>query len=143
MNDIHIHLHPGVSPEVATAAVQAARHTTPTPAKAEENGGHTQPDPDQFEEYIRRSYTESWGKAVPLLEFLADNPGRPIPYTEVSEALGFPTNRSLPGLLGSFGKRANHRYHGFWPFEVVKVDGSDGWHMVMSQEAADIINDLR
>lgn len=150
MQDIHIHLHPGVTPEVATAAVLAAKVTGPPPIMAEENDGHTQPDPfepdrDEFEEYVRRFYTETWddGDAKPMLEYLADHPGQAISYPEINGALGYSSRRSLPGLLGSIGKRANHRYRGFKPFEVIKVDGSDEWHMVMTPEAAEIINKLR
>ena len=76
-----------------------------------------------------------------MLEYLADNPERSIPFPEVSAHLGFDNPRSLPGLLGALGRRANHRYGGNWPFKAIEQDGT--WHLWISQKAADIINGLR
>jgi predicted restriction endonuclease len=76
-----------------------------------------------------------------LFEHLADNPERLIPFPEVSDHMGFDNARSLAGLLGAFGRRANHRYGGNWPFEAIKQDGI--WHLFLSQKAADIVNGLR
>ena len=77
----------------------------------------------------------------PLLEFLAANPDRWIPFTEASAALGFDSQRSMPGLLGSFGLRSNHRYGGRWPFETDQHD--DLWHMRMDARVAEAIQALR
>ena len=85
---------------------------------------------------------ESSGNMKPLLEFLAANPDRWIPFTEASEALGFDSPRSMPGLLGSFGLRSNHRYDGRWPFETNEHDDG-GWHMRMDARAAEAILALR
>ena len=84
---------------------------------------------------------ESDGNMAPLLEFLADNPERLIPFTEVSAALEFPSARSMPGLLGAFGRRANHRYGGKWPFE--KRWHEDASHMRMDADVAEEIRRLR
>jgi len=37
-------------------------------------------------------------------------------YDAVTAAMGWATSRSLPGALGAYGRRANHRYAGEWPF---------------------------
>lgn len=140
MQDIHIHIHAGVDPEAARAAVEAARAINGQPA-APAAVEATAVDEEKYRRYVERAYTESDGRAKPLLEFLADNPGRDIPYTEVSKALGFATNRSLPGLLGSFGRRAKHRYEGIKPFEAFRIEG--WWHVRMPPENAEIINALR
>jgi hypothetical protein len=145
-SSVHIHIHEGVSPETAAAAVRAAQGTyagsaqrdgqAPTATAAAEGTSS-----DEFAEYVRRAYVDSSGQAKPLLEFLADNPERMVSMPEVSSHLGFPTPRSLPGLLGAFGRRAKHRYNGVKPFDAHQ-DG-DTWFLHMSQEAADVINGLR
>jgi hypothetical protein len=141
-NQIHLHIHEGATPAAARAAAEGLRsRETHIP---EPSGGGEElvlPAADRTAEYIKRAYTESEGKAKPLLEFLADNPERPIPYPEVSKHLGFPTARSLPGLLGSFSRRADHRYEGLQPFEKRWLH--DGWHLLMSSENAAIVNELR
>ena len=144
-NSIHIHIHEGVSPETAAAAVRAAQ--TPI-ADGSRGSSHAvtataagSTSSDEFTEYVRRAYVDSSGQAKPLLEFLADNPERMVSMPEVSSHLGFPTPRSLPGLLGAFGRRAKHRYNGVKPFDAHQ-DG-DTWFLHMSQEAADVINGLR
>lgn len=62
-------------------------------------------------------------------------------FTEASAALGFESARSMAGLLGAFGRRANHRYEGKWPFKTMWR--GNGWHMRMTQEAAEAIRELR
>jgi len=132
--DVHIHIHEGASPEAVRAAVEAAC------SGAEESLG-TSRSGDSTAELVRRSYEDSVEKAKPLLDFLAANPDREVPYTEVSEHLGFKTSRSLPGLLGAFSRRADHRYGGFQPF-AKKLDG-DVSRFVMPTEYANIINEIR
>jgi hypothetical protein len=142
--EVHIHIHEGASAAAAEAAVKAALgspDTAPKTVLQESNGND---DPEKIHGFWVRSYvdsaTDSEGKARPLLRFLAENPERLIPYTEVSKKLGFGTPRSLPGLLGAFGRRADHRYQGVWPFERKWANGQ--WNLWMSREAADIIGSL-
>lgn len=136
----HLHIHEGASPEAVRAAAEALRADLPQavePVAKSGESGH----PDRTAEYVRRAYLDSDGKARPLLEFLADNPERLIPYPEISEHLDFPTSRSLPGLLGAFSRRADHRYEGVHPFE--KKYTLDGWCLLMSKENSAIIDVVR
>lgn len=96
--------------------------------------------PDAIAALARRAYRESTGNMKPLLAFLADNPDREIPFTEASAALGFTSAFSMPGLLGAFGRRANHRYGGKWPFRTFRRDGV--WHVLMTPDAAAAIRDV-
>lgn len=141
MQDIHIHIHAGVDPEAARAAIEAARALNGSSAEPAAVEAAPPVDEEKYQRYVERAYTESDGSAKPLLEFLADNPGRDIPFTEISKALGYATNRSLPGLLGAFGRRAKHRYEGIKPFKAFQIEG--WWHAHMSPETAEIINSLR
>ena len=138
----HLHVHEGASPDAVRAGAEAFREERARVTESVDgNGDASGRDSDRNAEYVRRAYTDSEWTAKPLLEFLADNPERLIPYTEVSEHLGFPTSRSLPGLLGAFSRRADHRYEGVQPFE--KRDTLDGWCLFMSKENAEIINAAR
>jgi len=146
----HLHIHEGAPADATQAAVVAliARTNGSVPISVDA--------PDSVDVPIgvdatrptntalalaRRAYNESDGKMCPLLEFLADNPDRLVPFTEASRALGFPTARSMPGLLGAFGRRANHRYGGVWPFK--KVWHNSAWHMRMDADIAEVIRKLR
>jgi hypothetical protein len=131
---VHIHIHEGASPDAVRAAVEAAGGGSEEPVDSSVSSNSTA-------ELVRRSYEDSVEKAKPLLDFLAANPDREIPYTEVSEYLGFKTSRSLPGLLGAFSRRADYRYGGFQPF-AKKLDG-DVSRIVMPAEYAAIINEIR
>lgn len=133
---VHLHIHEGASPEAARAAAQELRVDN---AIFETADGST--DPNRTADYVRRSYVDSKHRARPLLELLADNPDRLIPYAEITEALNLDSSRSLPGLLGAFSRRADHRYNGFQPFER-HWDGSC-WNLLMPAENAAIINSLR
>lgn len=135
--NLHVHIHEGASPEAVRAAVEAIREQD----GSEGDKHRQQQDGEQATELIRQAYLDSEEKAKPLLEYLADNAGREIPYPEMSEYLGFPTSRSLPGLLGAFSRRADHRYGGLQPFE--RRYRSSGWHLYMSPENAELINELR
>ena len=139
--EVHLHIHEGASPATVEAAVKAALGSANgTVATVDDD----EADAEKIRDYWKRSYEESAmdseGKARPLLKFLASNPERLIPFPEVSQALGFSNARSLPGLLGAFGRRAEHRYRGVWPFERKLADGE--WHLWMSQEAAEVIRPL-
>lgn len=137
---LHLHIHEGASPDAARAAAEALRDERPQTVKPVAETGSSN-DPDRTVEYVRRAYLDSEAKAKPLLEFLADHPERLVPYPEMSEHLGFATSRSLPGLLGAFSRRADHRYGGMQPFE--KTWTLDGWCLRMSKENAAIINAVR
>lgn len=139
----HFHIYDGASPEAVRAAVEAARSgpVASAPAVEQPQDGEAEVTHEQFLAYVEAAYNDSYEKAVPLLEYLADNPDRMVPFSELSKTLGFDSNRSLPGLLGAFGRRAAHRYEGVKPFEAHYRDGE--WHLRMSQDAADVINRLR
>jgi hypothetical protein len=134
--NVHLHIHEGASPEAVKAAVEAIHGDT-----AATDPGEQENDAEQVAQVIRQAYLDSREKAKPLLEYLADNAGREVPYPEISEHLGFPTSRSLPGLLGAFSRRADHRYGGVQPYERRYTSG--GWRLYMSQENAELINELR
>lgn len=144
-SQIHLHIHEGASPEAVRAAAEVLVLRGEVQEESAEEASGGQPDPEVSDEkraeYVRRAYEESSGMAKPLLEFLADNPERLIPFPEVSQHLGYETARSLPGLLGSFGRRAKHRYEGRWPFAAREI--GDQWHLMMSSENAEIVNSLR
>lgn len=133
--NVHLHIHEGASPEAVKAAIEAIHGNT-----AETDAGEQENDAEQVAQVIRQAYLDSREKAKPLLEYLADNAGREVPYPEISEHLGFPTSRSLPGLLGAFSRRADHRYGGVQPYERRYTSG--GWRLYMSQENAELINEL-
>jgi hypothetical protein len=135
--NIHLHIHEGASPEAVRAAVQAIEQKDAVESGAERGGGNQSGQ----EELVRRAYLDSEEKAKPLLEYLADNRGREVPYPEISEHLGFPTSRSLPGLLGAFSRRAEHRYGGVQPYERRHTPA--GWCLYMSEENAELIEGLR
>jgi hypothetical protein len=135
--NIHLHIHEGASPEAVRAAVEAIGQKDAVEPRPERGTG----DQDQLEELVRRAYLDSEEKAKPLLEYLADNPGREVPYPEISEHLGFPTSRSLPGLLGAFSRRAEHRYGGVQPYERRHTPA--GWCLYMDAENAELIKELR
>ncbi|MGC1165262.1 MAG: hypothetical protein WA862_04070 [Solirubrobacterales bacterium] len=135
--NVHLHIHEGASPEAVKAAVEAIHEKNTTEADPGAQGN----DAEQDAQVIRQAYLDSQEKAKPLLEYLADNASREIPYPEISERLGFTTSRSLPGLLGAFSRRADHRYGGVQPFERRNTSG--GWRLYMSRENAELINELR
>ena len=120
---IRIHIHQGVSPEVDGATIELGSSDAP------EDAGSTN--------VIRMAYDESTGRAKDLLRFLAENPGERIPHRYVSEALDLDSPRSLPGLLGSFSRRAQDQYGGFKPFASVKVGNQ--WYLKMPVEVARVV----
>lgn len=144
-NEFHLHLHDGVSPEAVTAAIKTWGQIRPqalidepdSDLKPEEElEAEPEQDPEALAKLARRAYKESDGNMGPLLEFLAKNEERWIPFVEASEALGFKTARSMPGLLGAFGRRANHRYGGKWPFETAYRDGGAAFMRIEAPAAA-------
>ena len=139
--EFHLHLHDGVTPEAVKAAIDAWRDGSSDESMATVEEAIEEESPEAMVALAKRAYRESNGKMNPLLDFLADNPDRAIPFTEATTALGFDSARSMPGLLGAFGRRANHRYDGKWPFKTMWQNGA--WHMLMTQEAAEAIRELR
>jgi hypothetical protein len=98
------------------------------------------PEPDKpelDEALVRRIYDESEETHRQLLKILAGRAGEWVPYTEISDAMGYETNRSLPGTLGAFGRRVAHRYDGVWPFEAKMNNGR--WEARMDPSVAAII----
>jgi hypothetical protein len=136
VSEFHLHIHEGATPEAVRAAVEAYRLGASEDAAV----GAVEREADRVA-LAERAYQESDGSMKPLLGFLADNPDRLVPYTEASAILGFPSARSMPGLLGAFGRRANHRYGGQWPFEKVWHEGA--WQMRMGADIAQAIRALR
>jgi hypothetical protein len=138
--EVHIHIHEGASPAAVSAAVAAAVGSASGGVTSVSSETDDHVDTEKERSYWQRAYNESDGKAAPLIEFLVENPERLIPFSEVSEHLGFDNARSLAGLLGAFGRRAAHRYQAVWPFERKWV--GDQWCLWMPQEAADVIRPL-
>jgi hypothetical protein len=99
---------------------------------------------EQRNELLTRIYVESEPKFRRLLLLLADRPqpDDPMFYKDVTTQMGWTKSRSLPGALGAYGRRANHRYGGFWPFSR-RWDASAWSHyLVMSPDVAAFMRDL-
>lgn len=145
-NEFHLHIHEGATPEAVRTAVEtynSGRVPDTGVAIPETEPGEDGPPADSLTDEAMtalavRAYAESEGNAKPLLEYLAEHPDRLVSYTEASEALGFPSKQSMPGLLGSFGKRANHRYGGIWPFDKGIWANGDS-NFLMTEVAASAI----
>lgn len=137
--NLHLHIHEGASPEAVRAAIEAIGEKNKAAGDHESGTGGNRSEREA--ELVRRAYLDSEEKAKPLLEYLADNAGREIRYPEISEHLGFPTSRSLPGLLGAFSRRADHRYGGVQPYERRHTPA--GWCLYMTEENAELIKELR
>lgn len=92
---------------------------------------------EQREELLRRAYVESEPTFRRLLMLLAGRPepDEPMYFADVSEAMGWTSPRQLPGALGAYGRRAKHRYGGFWPF-VSDWDVS-AWSYFLVMDPAD------
>lgn len=144
-SEFHLHIHEGASPEAVRTAIESyhagtqPQSATRVPDEEPESDGMS---PAELQALATRAYKESWGNMKPLMEYLADNPDRLVSYTEASKALGFPSKLSMPGLLGAFGRRANHRYGGAWPFEKA-IWADDDSNFLMSEAAAQAIRDAR
>lgn len=97
-------------PEVAALLYGASEEKTEDPRSTL--------TPEEVSGLVRRVYLDSEPTFRRLLLLLADrdDPTEPMLNEEVTDAMGWTTARSLPGALGAYGRRANHRYEGFWPF---------------------------
>jgi hypothetical protein len=99
---------------------------------------------EQHHELLTRVYVESEPTFRRLLLLLADrpHPEDPMSYKDVTKNMGWTKARSLPGALGAYGRRANHRYGGFWPFERTWDTGAWSHHLVMDPDVAAFLRDL-
>ncbi len=135
---IHIHIHEGVSPEVAGRVITALEALTGMEDEVMvELGRSDDPEDTGAASLVRTAYNESTGRARAMLEYLAENPGQPIPYGEVADALDLDSARALPGMLGSFTRRAHEQYGGFKPFESVRIGNQ--WYLKMPVEVAKVV----
>jgi hypothetical protein len=99
---------------------------------------------EQRNELLTRIYVESEPTFRRLLMLLADrpHPEDPMSYEDVTTSMGWPTPRSLPGALGAYGRRANFRYRGYWPFERKWDDPTWSHYLAMDPDVAALFRDL-
>jgi len=99
---------------------------------------------EQRQELLTRVYAESEPTFRRLLMLLADrtHPEDPMAYADVSAGMGYTKSRQLPGALGAYGRRANHRYGGFWPFERTWDHGAWSHFLAMAIDDAAFLRDL-
>ena len=69
-------------------------------------------------------------------------PERPLDYGSISKELGYPNRRSLPGLLGAYGRRAKHRYNGYWPVQAHWDAEQWSWMMWMRADVAEALREI-
>jgi len=113
---IHIHIHEGVTPEVAGRVIMALEALTGMEDEVTVALGQSDsPEDGAAPSLIRTAYDESTGRAKDLLQLLAEKPGQPIAYNEVADARDLESARALPGMLGSFTRRAQVRHDGTRP----------------------------
>jgi hypothetical protein len=99
---------------------------------------------EQRSELLTRVYNESEPTFRRLLLLLADrpHPEDPMSFKDVTKQMGWTKPRSLPGALGAYGRRANHRYGGFWPFTRPWDGGAWSYFLVMDPDVAAFVRDL-
>ena len=93
---------------------------------------------------IERMYGESYAAHRQLLDYLADHSGEWLYTSGLAEALDIEHGaRGVAGMLGAFGKRANHRYGGLKPWET-EWDGrrEEAKHR-MDPSVASVIKSIR
>lgn len=56
--------------------------------------------------------------------------------------MGWTKPRSLPGALGAYGRRAKHRYGGFWPFTRSRDVATWSYYLEMDPDDAAFLRDL-
>jgi hypothetical protein len=89
---------------------------------------------------VNRVYRESDEQFRRLLALLARSPGDPLSTELVAEELQLERGpASLAGMLGAFGRRANNRYDGFWPFERLYNGAEERSELIMNSEVATIL----
>jgi hypothetical protein len=127
-------------PEVFTRIAELER--TGGEAEAVEVGGGTpvEPTSELDPALIRRMYEESHDPHKRLMEYLAEHPDEGIYTSALASDLGLEHGaRSLAGMLGAFGRRAQHRYGRRTPWES-RWDGAAGEvkHKMTSEVAEEI-----
>ncbi len=96
--------------ELENGEVEVSEDARPGTAEADGNGALDAA-------LIRRMYDESYDPHKRLMKYLAKHPGDWIYTRPLAEALELPKGaRSLAGMLGAFGRRAQHRYGGLTPW---------------------------
>jgi hypothetical protein len=61
------------------------------------------------DEFLRRAYKESSAAMKAVLDTLASRPGETVSVVDLAAATGLDRGK-VPGVLGAFGRRWNHRY---------------------------------
>ena len=100
-------------------------------------------DEAELDRLIQRIYRESEQRFRDLLLLLAHHPGTPMSTDEIADELKlYRGPASLAGMLGAYGRRSNHRYDGFFPFERLHNPADERYELVMPQKIAGIIEQI-
>ncbi|WP_148261095.1 hypothetical protein [Conexibacter woesei] len=111
-----------------------------------------EPQPESYEpesaeerdELLRRVYVESEPMFRRLLHLIAEreDPSEPMSYADIGSAMEFTSARSLPGMLGAYGRRSKFRYRGWDPFRR-SWDG-EAWshYLAMDPDVAALVRRL-
>ncbi|MFL5913052.1 MAG: hypothetical protein ACJ768_21100 [Gaiellaceae bacterium] len=93
---------------------------------------------------LERAYRESDGAFRRLLDYLAERPGEPVTTKQLAAGIGLERGTaSLAGMLGAYGRRARNRYGGFWPFSKAYNPVEESNELVMADDVAEAIRQLR
>ncbi len=100
-------------------------------------------EPTLTPDLVRRMFEESHEHHREMLKSLAAHPDEWFYSDALAQRLGLEGgSRSLAGMLGAFGRRANHRYSGLKPFVSEWDAGAYQARHKMPAEVAQIIRDL-
>jgi hypothetical protein len=95
---------------------------------------------DDVDRLVQRVYQESDEQFRGLLRYLAGRPGQAVTTARAARHLKLPSGTaSLAGMLGAYGRRANNRYDGFWPFSTRYNPVKDSKEFIMEPEVADLV----
>lgn len=99
---------------------------------------------DEREALLTRIYDESEPpfRRLMMLAAKRDDPTSPVSFRDVSQDMGLSTTRSLPGVLGAFGRRTKHRYGGYSPLRRRWDPAAGSWFMSMEAEVAAFLRAL-
>lgn len=90
---------------------------------------------------VERMYLESHEGHRRLMECLAASPGEWFYTSDIGNALGHANgSKGVAGMLGAFGKRANHRYGGHKPWETEWDGGREEARHRIDAATAETIN---